>query len=99
MSYDAGFGAALTLRESLLKDSLLSAYTGGSFPHWLKIADMDELPAGPPRVQLEWFLGPPDINCHANNTFTVSVGLWGDISLGEQGAEERGRISGQLAVN
>jgi hypothetical protein len=81
---DAGFAVAITLRENLLNDAALIAYAGGTFPRSLDTSKFPpdyQLPGWPPRADLKMFLGPPIINCHTNNTLSIALHMWGQLSV------------------
>jgi hypothetical protein len=59
MGNDAGFAAAVTIRQSLLHDKLTATYANGAFPSTLAYS----LPGGPPDASVSFFLGEPDIAC------------------------------------
>jgi hypothetical protein len=96
----AGFAVALTLREKLLNDAVLVAYAGGTFPRTLDTSQFPggELPDGPPRANLNVFLGPPTINCHANNTLTIALQMWGQLSVTMNAVEEGATVDARLVV-
>jgi hypothetical protein len=106
MGDDAGFAAAITLREGLLKDVILVAYAGGSFPRTLDTSKFPsdgqqpagQLPGGPPQAGLNMFLGPPLINCHTNNTLSIALRMWGQLSVTMNAAEEGATVDAQLLV-
>ena len=53
----AGFAAAVTVREYVLRIALLASYANGSFPKVLAA----NLPGDGPAVRADLFLGQPEI--------------------------------------
>src|SRR5947209_20202888 len=97
MPDDAGFAAALTVRQQVLSDALLFAYSQGSFSRDLTLPILGP---GPP-ASLSAFLAPPVVTCDAaRNALVVSLTLTGalTISPASGGTEEQGVI-GQLDVS
>ena len=99
MADDAGFAVAITIREHLLNDALRVAYAGSGFPRTLATAALGGLPGGPPDSNLDVFLGPPAVACHANNTLTITLEMWGQLTVTMNGVDEAAEIDGRLAVD
>jgi len=93
MADDAGFAVALTIREHVLNDALLLAYAG-DLPAFLNLP----VPGGPPDASVNVFIAPPTITCNSDNTLTLTVQLWGSLSVTVVGVQETGNIDGQLIV-
>ena len=91
MTDDAGFAVAITIREHVLNDALLVAYTSGSFPHALAAA----VPGGPPDAKIDFFLAPPKITCRTDHTMTISVEMWGPVTVD---ATETAKIDANLSL-
>jgi hypothetical protein len=75
MADDAGFAVAVTLRERLLNDAVLIAYSGDAFPRSLA----HDLPDGPPNASIDVFLAPPRVACKANDTLLLDISMWGSL--------------------
>ena len=95
MSDHAGFAAAVTVREQVLKTALLAAYANGSFPTVLAT----DLPGGPPEVATNLFLGRPDITCEGGtNLLVLTLSARGPLLVTIDGTEHTARIAGQLEL-
>jgi hypothetical protein len=96
----AGFAVALTLRQQLLQDALLIAYANSNFPRTLNTASFPGglLPGGPPDVGLNVFLGPPTITSNTGNTLTLSLEIWGRISVTMTIVRRVAQIYGHLTI-
>lgn len=80
MGNDAGFAAAVTIRQSLLHDKLTATYANGAFPSALAYS----LPGGPPNASVSFFLGEPDIACEGStNLLVITVPVWGSVTVTE----------------
>jgi hypothetical protein len=80
MGNDAGFAAAVTIRQQVLHDKLTATYANGQFPSTLEF----ELPGGPPDASVSFFLGEPDIACEGTtNLLVVTVPVWGGVTVTE----------------
>ena len=76
MGNDAGFAAAVTIRQQVLHDKLTATYANGQFPSTLEF----ELPDGPPDASVSFFLGEPDIACEGTtNLLVVTVPVWAGL--------------------
>jgi hypothetical protein len=91
---DAGFAVAVTLRDSLLNNAILVAYANDDFPRTLNHAVLD----GPPDADLDVFLGPPQLRCHTATGLTVTVPLWGALTVNLSGTPETATISASLTL-
>jgi len=92
MSNDAGFAAAVTIRQQLLQAKLRATYANGQFPRRLDVA----LPDGPPAAKIAFFLGEPDIGCEgATNLLVITLPVWGGVTVtlgGQVTVQVKGRI-------
>src|ERR1700760_3350825 len=80
MSNDAGFAAAVTIRQNLLHDKLAATYANGQFPDTLAYP----LPDGPPAASVSFFLGEPDLACEGTtNLLVITVPVWGGVTVTE----------------
>jgi hypothetical protein len=78
MGNDAGFAAAVAIRQSLLHNRLTATYANGAFPSTLAYS----LPDGPPDVSVSFFLGEPDIACEGTtNLLVITVPVWGGVTV------------------
>jgi hypothetical protein len=75
VSDDAGFAAALTLRERVLSDALLLAYANDDFPRGFDAPVLE----GPPDAKLTAFFGSPQLTCRADDTLAIDLDLWGAL--------------------
>jgi hypothetical protein len=91
---DAGFAVALTIRQRLLNNGVLIAYTGDSFPRTLNY----DLPYGPPAASIDVFLAPPKVTCKASNTLTIDIQMWGSLSVTMTNVTETGNVTAQLTL-
>ena len=94
MADDAGFAAALTIRERLLNNALLLAYTSGGFPRSLSVP----LPGGPPDASIDVFLAPPTVICEADNSLALTLEMWGSLSVTVGGVIYARSIHGRLGI-
>jgi hypothetical protein len=95
LSDHAGFAAAVTVREQVLKTALLAAYANGSFPTTLTA----DLPGGPPEVATDLFLGRPEVTCEgATNLLVLSLSARGPLRVTADGMEHTVQIAGQLQL-
>jgi hypothetical protein len=93
MADDAGFAVALTIREHVINDALLRAFSS-NFQLPLAVA----VPGGLPDAKVEVFIAPPKATCNADNTLTFTIELWGALSVSVVGVDETGDIAGQLVI-
>jgi len=76
----AGFAAAITIRERVLSEALLFAYSRPSFSRDLVIPVVGTGPA----VLLQAFLSPPTVTCDATrDAIVVGVDLPGALTINE----------------
>jgi hypothetical protein len=99
MADDAGFAVAITIRQSLLNNAILTSYARGSFPHTLSTIDFSGgLPGGPPDANLDVFLAPPQITCKNDGTMTIAVEMWGSLTVTLAGTPEAGNVLANLVL-
>ena len=78
MGADAGFAAAVTIRQQVLQDALTASYCNGGFPQTLNHA----LPGNDPSVLVDLFLGEPGISCEGSTgLLVVSLPVWGPVTV------------------
>ena len=94
MADDAGFAAALTIREGTLSDALLLAYANDDFPRGIDAPLLE----GPPDAKLTAFFGPPRLTCRADDTLAIDLDLWGWIFVTVNGSLLARGIRGHLEV-
>jgi hypothetical protein len=75
MAEHAGFAVAVTIREGLINNSLLTSYAKNTFPRTLS----HDLPGTTPPSAINMFLAPPVINC-LRNKMTIAVEMWGTVN-------------------
>lgn len=91
----AGFAAAVTIRERVLKTGLSSSYANGTFPKNLKA----DLPGGPPTVVTDLYLGPPGIDCEGStNLLVLTLPAWGTLKVTLNAVEHTVQINATLVV-
>jgi hypothetical protein len=96
MADDAGFAAALTVRQRVLSDALLFAYSQASFS---RVLTLPILGSGPP-ASINAFLAPPVVRCNgATNALVVSLTLSGALSITPQSGAEAEGVVAQLDVS
>jgi hypothetical protein len=94
MPDDAGFAAALTIREGTLSDALLLAYANDDFPRGIDAPLIE----GPPDAKLTVFFGPPALTCRADDTLAIDLDLWGWLSVTVSAAPLVRLVRGHLEV-
>jgi hypothetical protein len=94
MADDAGFAAALTVRQRVLSDALLFAYCRESFSRALKIPVL----GGPP-VSIDSFLAPPQVSCDgARNVLVLNVEFVGGLTITESDGSHTRGVDGRLEI-
>lgn len=94
MAADGGFAVAITIRERLLNDALLVAYAGDGFPRALAV----DLPDAPPTASIDVFLAPPEIKCKASNALTITIQMWGALTVAGNGGAETRNVTAHLTL-
>lgn len=75
----AGFAAAITVREHVLRTALQSAYANGSDAGKKFVQDLSDSSVG---MHTDLFLGQPDIDCEgATNVLVATMPMWGDVTV------------------
>lgn len=75
----AGFAAAITVREHVLRTALKSAYANGSDSGKKFVQDLSGDGLG---LQPDLFLGEPDIDCEgAANLLVATMPMWGQVTV------------------
>jgi hypothetical protein len=95
VSYDAGFAVAITIRERLLNDAITNAHAAADVPHKLRI---DSVPGGPPEVAADVFLNAPVAACRPDGALTLTLPVWGTLTVTEGGASGQAHVSAQLVL-
>jgi hypothetical protein len=95
----AGFAAAITVRERVLSDALLFAYSSASVARNLPIVFMGAGPTAP-LVFLQAFLSPPTVTCDgARQALIVSVDVAGDLTFSNPSGAETHPIVGHVEIS
>lgn len=82
---DAGFAAALSVRETVLNDALFRSYNRGGIIRSLK----GSLPGGLPEIEVDTFLAPPILECRADGELHLLLRLWGSLRVTMAGSWKR----------
>lgn len=95
MDDDAGFAVALTFRERLLNNALLELYAG-DFPRNqnIDLAGVHALE----HVTIVAFVAAPQINCKDNDTMTLTIQMWGSLSLITPTIQETRSVIANLTI-
>ncbi len=91
----AGFAAAVTVREHVLRIALQTAYANGVFPKQLRAP----LPGDDPDVLVDVFIGQPDIACEgSNNVLVLTLQMWGSLRITLDNTNHDVAIVGEVEV-
>src|SRR6476620_11527196 len=91
----AGFAAAITLRERVLSDALLFAYSRPSFSRDRAIPFLGTGPA----VGLQAFLSPPTVTCDTTrDALVVGVDLPGTLTINASTGVEKHQVLAHVDV-
>jgi hypothetical protein len=93
MAEDAGFAVAITIRESLINDALLTSYAKHTFPRTLT----HDVPGTSPVSAIDMFLAPPVVNCRRDK-MTIAVQMWGTIDVTMTDTKETGHVLANLTL-
>ena len=93
MAEDAGFAVAVTIRENLINNALLTSYAKNTFPRTLN----HDVPGTTLPSAINMFLAPPVINC-LRNKMTIAVEMWGTIDITMTDTKETGNVLGNLTL-
>lgn len=92
----AGFAAAITVREHVLRTALQAGYANGSnagkkFTEILSDSALGMVP--------DLFLGQPDINCEgATNLLVTTLPMWGTVKVTQNGVEHLVQMFGEMEL-
>ena len=79
MPAHAGFAAAITVREHVLRTALLAGYANGSDSGKTFDEDLSDASIG---MKPELFLGPPGFDCEGGtNLLVVTLPMWGRVTV------------------
>ena len=93
MAEDAGFAVAVTIRESLINNALLTSYAKKTFPRTLA----HDLPGTAQPSAIDMFLAPPVVNCRRDR-MTIAVQMWGTIDVTMTDTKETGSVAANLTL-
>lgn len=92
----AGFAAAITVREHVLRTALQSVYANGSDGGKRFVQDLSGDGIG---IQPDLFLGPPDIDCEgATNLLVASMPVWGTVTVTRNQVAHVVGIAGEMEI-
>jgi len=91
-----GFAVAVTIRERVINDAILRAYSDGTSTHRL----VGPLPGGPPAVLVDFFLEPPHVRMIGDDPDLLVVDLsgWGPLAINWGGVNHVREIRWQLRL-
>ena len=96
MSDHAGFAAAITVREYVLRTALQSAYANGSDAGKRFTEDLSDAALG---MEPDLFLGMPDLICEgATNLLVVTMPMWGMVKVTQSGVEHLVQMFGEMEL-
>jgi hypothetical protein len=92
----AGFAAAITVRESVLRIALQAGYANGSdSSRHVSLT----LFGGPPALEVELFLGQPDIRCEgSSDRLILTLPLRGKVKVTKDQVETTVTVSGEMEL-
>ena len=97
MSHHAGFAAAITVREHVLRTALQSGYANGSNESRKFAEDLSDSALG---MQPDLFLGQPDLNCEGStNVLVVALPMWGTVRVTQSGVEHLVQVFGEMELS
>lgn len=93
----AGFAAAITVREHVLRTALRAAYANGSDSS--KKFEQD-LSGGGIGLRTDLFLGPPDFDCEGStNLLVATLPMWGQVTVtDDQGTVHLVGVNGEMEL-
>src|ERR1041384_2367425 len=96
MSNTAGFAAAITVREHVLRTSLQSAYANGSEAGKKFTEDLSDSAVG---MKPDLFIGLPDFSCEGStNLLVVTLPMWGTVKVTLNGVEYLVQMFGEMEL-
>ena len=92
----AGFAAAITVREHVLRSALQAAYANGSDSGKEFVEDLSGDGIG---MEPDLFLGQPDINCEGSTNLLVAIlPMWGEVTVTVEEAAHIVEINGEIEL-
>ena len=92
----AGFAAAITVREHVLRTALHSGYANGSDSGKRFVQDLSGDGLG---IQPDLFLGLPDIDCEgATNLLVATMPMWGQVTVTKDQVPHVVAMSGEIEM-
>ncbi|HKS30548.1 MAG TPA: hypothetical protein VJS44_22170 [Pyrinomonadaceae bacterium] len=96
MPNTAGFAAAITVREHVLRTALQSGYANGSDASKKFTEDLSNSALG---MVPNLFLGRPDFNCEGStNLLIATLPMWGTVKVTQSGVEHQVQMSGEMEL-
>jgi hypothetical protein len=96
MSDHAGFAAAITVREHVLRAALQSGYANGSDAGKKFTEDLSDSAL---RMEPDLFLGQPDIDCEGStNLLVATLPMWGTVKVRQSGVEHLVGMTGEMEL-
>jgi hypothetical protein len=92
----AGFAAAITVREHVLRTALQAAYANGSDAGKKFTEDLSDSALG---MKPDLFLGPPDFNCEGStNLLVATLPMWGTVKVTQSTVEHQVQLFGEMEL-
>ncbi len=92
----AGFAAAITVREQVLRTALQSGYANGSDAGKKFTEDLSDSALG---MEPDLFLGRPDLNCEGStNLLVATMPMWGTVKVTQSGVEHLVQMVGEMEL-
>src|SRR5262245_2450389 len=92
----AGFAAALTVREHVLRAALQSGYANGSVSSKRFTEDLTDSSLG---IKPDLFFGPTDLNCEGStNLLVATLPMWGTVKVTQAGVEYPVQVFGEMEL-
>jgi hypothetical protein len=92
----AGFAAAITVRERVLRVALNAGYANGSDSSKPFVEDLSGDGIG---MKPDLFLGPPDIDCEgATNRLVATLPMWGTVTVTQNEVSHVVSVNGEVEL-
>lgn len=96
MAEHAGFAAALTVREHVLRVALSAGYANGSDSSKKFVEDLSGDGIG---MKPDLFLGPPDVDCEgATNRLVATFSMWGTVTVTQNEVSHDVSVNGEVEL-
>ena len=96
MADPAGFAAAITVREHVLRTALQSGYANGADASKKFTEDLSDSTLG---IVPDLFFGQPDFNCEGStNLLVVTLPMWGTVKVTQSGVEHVVQMFGEMEL-